>query len=102
MSDFYNSPILHSGKLYRAVAYEIIEKKIKISDKKSILKILNSLNIKKLNSNNLYSSEIDKISSVISSKKYLREKLSGFQRGFPKILQKIENLQLLKGGTLEL
>ena len=52
MSDFYNSFLL-SGKLYRAVAYEIM-KKIK-SVIKNILKILNSLNIKKLNSNNLYS-----------------------------------------------
>ena len=35
MSDYYNSPILHSGKLYRAVAYEIIEKKIKSVIKKA-------------------------------------------------------------------
>jgi cytidylate kinase len=97
ISDHYNSPILHSGKLYRAVANEIIEKKIKIGDKKSILKFLNSLNLNKLNSNNLYSSEIDKISSVISSKKYLREKLSGFQRRFPKNFAKNRKFAIIEG-----
>ena len=97
ISDHYNSPILHSGKLYRAVANEIIEKKIKIGDKKSILKFLNSLNLNELNSNNLYSSEIDKISSVISSKKYLREKLSEFQRKFPKNFAKNRKFAIIEG-----
>ena len=49
ISKFYNSPILHSGRLYRAVANEIINKKLRISDKKNILKFLKSLDLNKLN-----------------------------------------------------
>ena len=97
ISVYYNSPLLHSGKLYRAVAYEIIEKKIKLRDKRSILKFLNSLDIKKINSNNLYSSEIDKISSIISSKNYIREKLRVFQRRFPKNFAKNRKFVIIEG-----
>ena len=68
ISEFYNSPILHSGRLYRAVAYEIIKKKISLNDKKNILKFLNSLDMDNLNSKNLYSSEIDEIASIVSKK----------------------------------
>ena len=45
----------------------------------------------------MYSSKIDKISSVISSKKYLREKLSGFQRRFPKDFAKNRKFAIIEG-----
>ena len=97
ISEFYNSPILHSGRLYRAVAYEIIKKKISLNDKKNILKFLNSLDMDNLNSKNLYSSEIDEIASIVSKKKYLREELMTFQLNFPKSYAKNKKLAVIEG-----
>ena len=97
IANFYSSPILHSGRLYRAVAFEIINKKIKINDKKKILRIIKLLNDKKLETAKLYSSEIDKISSVISAKKYVRNKLMCYQRNFPKIFAKHKKFAIVEG-----
>ena len=97
ISKFYNSPILHSGRLYRAVANEIINKKLRISDKKNILKFLKSLDLNKLNSKDLYSSEIDKMASIVSRKKYLREELKTFQMKFPKNYAKNKKLAIIEG-----
>ncbi len=97
ISKFYNSPILHSGKLYRAVANEIINKKLRISDKKNILEFLKSLDLNKLNSKDLYSSEIDKIASIVSRKKYIREELKTFQMTFPKNYAKNKKLAIIEG-----
>ena len=41
ISNYYNSPVLNSGKLYRAVALEIQKKDIDINDKEMIIKIAN-------------------------------------------------------------
>ena len=80
-----NSPILFSGKLYRAVALETIKRKISNKNTKEILRCVDYIDLNKLNSNELFSSEVDKISSIISANKKLRDKLTKFQRDFPKI-----------------
>ncbi len=84
LSKKYNSPILFSGKLYRAIALEIIQKKINPYNIKEILKCVSFIKLEQMESKKLYSSEVDKISSMISAKKELREKLVKFQRNFPK------------------
>ena len=97
IAKYYNSPILHSGILYRAVAFSILEKKIELTDKKKILKLLKNLNKQKLNSKNLYSSEIDNIASIISKKKYLRERLKIYQRNFPNNFAKNNKFAIIEG-----
>ena len=67
-------PLLISGKLYRAIAFEILVNKINLNNKGEILKC-----IKKV----LYSSKIDMLSSIISKKKYVRNELIKYQRQFP-------------------
>ena len=84
LSRKFNAPILTSGKLYRAIAYEVLKRKINIKNKKKILECVQSIDDDALNSKKLYSSEIDNISSKISSIKELRSKLLKFQRKFPK------------------
>ena len=84
LSKKYNSPILFSGKLYRAIAFEIIKKKVDPNNIKDILKCVSSLELNNLESGNLYSSEVDTLSSLISARKELRNKLIKFQREFPK------------------
>jgi cytidylate kinase len=84
ISNYYEVPLLNSGRLYRAVASEIIDKKINIRDKYRILQCAKSLTNKNLSSKKLFSSKIDKIASDISSKKYLRNQLKIYQREFPR------------------
>ena len=81
----FNSPILFSGKLYRAVALETIKRRISPQNTKEILKCVTYINLTKLSSNELFSSEVDNISSIISANKSLRDRLTKFQRDFPKI-----------------
>ncbi len=84
LSKKFKAPVLYSGKLYRAVALEIIKQKINLSNTKEILKCINYINLDNLNSDELYSSEVDNVSSIISAKKKIRNKLITFQRSFPK------------------
>ena len=81
----FDSPILFSGKLYRAVALETIKRRISLQNTKEILKCVTYINLTKLNSNELFSSKVDNISSIISANKNLRDRLTKFQRDFPKI-----------------
>ena len=76
----FNVPILYSGKLYRAVALEIIRKGINLNDTKEILKCADNLNLEKLGSDKLYSSKVDNLSSVIARNIKLRNRLIKFQR----------------------
>ena len=55
----FDSPILFSGKLYRAVALETIKRRISPHNIKEILKCVSYLNLTKLNSNEVFSSEVD-------------------------------------------
>ena len=50
LSKKLNAPLLVSGKLYRAVALEIINKKISLKNKKEILNCVNNINENNLNS----------------------------------------------------
>ena len=97
LSRKYKSPILFSGKLYRVIALEIIKQKINLSNIKEILKCVSNINLNKLNSKELYSSEVDNISSIISAKKQLRDKLIKFQRDFPKKFYKSSKFAIIEG-----
>ena len=84
LSKKFKAPVLFSGKLYRALALEIIKQKINFNNNEKILKCINNIDLDNLNSSELYSSEVDNLSSIISAKKEVRNKLITFQRSFPK------------------
>ncbi len=75
LSKKINAPVLFSGQLYRAVAYEMIKNKINLSQTSKIIQIAKQLDMSIYNEKVLYAEEIDLISSKISSEKQL-EKLS--------------------------
>ena len=84
ISKKFKAPVLFSGKLYRALALEIIKQKINLNNTEEILRSITSIDSGSLSSAELYSSEVDKVSSIISAKKQVRNKLISFQRSFPK------------------
>ena len=84
LSKKLKAPVLYSGKLYRALALEIIKRKIKYNNTEEVLKCITRIDLDNLRSAELYSSEVDKISSIISAEKQVRNKLIKFQRSFPK------------------
>ena len=78
------APVLYSGKLYRALALEVIKRKINFNKTEEILKCTTYIDLDNLSSTELYSSEVNNVSSIISAKKQVRNKLITFQRNFPK------------------
>ena len=84
ISKKFKAPVLYSGKLYRALALEVIKRKINFNKTEEILKCTNYIDLDNLSSAELYSSEVDNVSSIISAKKQVRNKLITFQRSFPK------------------
>ncbi len=88
LSKKINAPVLFSGQLYRAVAYEMIKNKINLSQQNKIVQIAKKLDMETYNEKLLYTDEIDLISSKISSNKQLRRALISYQRRFPKIQKK--------------
>ena len=84
ISKKFKAPVLYSGKLYRALALEVIKRKINFNKTEEILKCITYIDLDNLSSAELYSSEVDKVSSIISAKKQVRNKLITFQRNFPK------------------
>ena len=88
LSKKINAPVLFSGQLYRAVAYEMIKNKINLSQKNKIIQIAKQLDMGIYSERVLYAEEIDLISSKISSEKQLRKALINYQRKFPKIQKK--------------
>ena len=85
LSKKINAPVLFSGQLYRAVAYEMIKNKINTSEENKIIQIAKKLDMSIYSERVLYTAKIDLISSKISSNKLLRKALISYQRNFPKI-----------------
>ena len=79
------------------MAILVIKRKINPNNVREILKCLSFVNLKKLESKELYSSEIDNISSKISAKKLLRDELIGIQRGFPKEFGRGKRFAIIEG-----
>ena len=88
LSKKINAPVLFSGQLYRAVAYEIIRNNLNLSQENKIIQIAKKLDMSTYSKRVLYTEEIDLISSKISSNKELRKALVSYQRSFPKIQKK--------------
>jgi cytidylate kinase len=88
LSKKMNAPVLFSGQLYRAVAYEIVKNKINLSQENKIIQIAKQLDMSIYSERILYTAKIDLISSKISSNRLLRKALINYQRNFPKIQKK--------------
>ena len=84
ISKKFKAPVLYSGKLYRMLALEVIKRKINLNKTEEILRCITYIDLDNLSSAELYSSEVDNVSSIISAKKQVRNKLITFQRSFPK------------------
>ena len=84
----FNMKLLSSGKLYRYLAYKIIQNKYKYNStflKKNSKKI----NLKKLNDKKLEENNITILASQIAKKKYIRLILKSFQLDFIKKNKKV-------------
>ena len=88
ISKEFNFKLLSSGKLYRYLAYKIIKNK-KNYDKKFIKIQSKKITLSKLNNSKLNSPEITKLSSIIATKKYIRNELKKFQINFLKENNKV-------------
>ena len=80
--------LLTSGKLYRYLAFCILKNKGKYNYN-FINKVAKNITLKKLNSKQLYNTEVTKLTSIIAKKKYIRLALKKFQKNFIKENRKI-------------
>ena len=97
ISVHYRYPLLNSGRLYRAVALKIYNQNINLNDKNKIIQLAKSLSEKDTNSKSLFSSKIDKLASIISTRKYLRDQLMAYQREFPSMHAKGKKFAIIEG-----
>jgi len=88
ISKKFNFKLLSSGRLYRYLAYKIINNKNRY-DKKFIINQSKNINLNKLKDKRLYSLEVTKLASVIAKKKYIRNALKQFQINFIKKNKKV-------------
>ena len=96
-SKAFNTPLLSSGRLYRAVALELLSNKNKKISRDEIIKSAKNLDYDKINTDQLYSSGIDLLASIISTKKFLREELIEFQRSFPEHYGRNKKYVIIEG-----
>ena len=88
LSKKFKFKLLSSGKLYRYLAYKIINNKNRY-DKKFIIYQSKNINLNKLKDKRLYSLEVTKLASIIAKKKYIRNALKKFQINFIKKNKKV-------------
>ncbi len=88
LSKKFKFKLLSSGKLYRYLAYKIINNKNRY-DKKFIIYQSKNINLNNLKHKRLYSLEVTKLASIIAKKKYIRNALKKFQINFIKKNKKV-------------
>ena len=88
ISKKFKFKLLSSGKLYRYLAYKIIKNKNKY-DQKYIRNQSKKITLLKLKNKKLNSPQITKLSSIIATKKYIRNELKKFQIDFIKKNNKV-------------
>ena len=84
----FNFSLLSSGKLYRYLAFKIIQNKYKYNND-FIKKVAKSITINKLKKIELYQPNVTKLASSIAKKKYVRNYLKKFQVDFIKHNSKV-------------
>ncbi len=88
ISKKFNFKLLSSGKLYRYIAFKIINNRNRY-DKKFITNQSKNISLDKLKDKKLYSLEVTKLASIIAKKKYIRSVLKEFQINFIKNNKKV-------------
>ena len=88
ISKKFKFKLLSSGKLYRYLAYKIIKTKNKY-DQKYIRNQSKKITLLKLKNKKLNSPQATKLSSIIATKKYIRNELKKFQIDFIKKNNKV-------------
>ena len=88
ISNTFGFKLLSSGKLYRYMAYKIIQNKYNFNSKFT-KKIAKKITTNKLNKRNLYSPNVTDLASIIAKKKYIRTQLKKFQIDFIKKNSKV-------------
>ena len=88
ISKKFKFKLLSSGKLYRYLAYKIIKNKNKY-DQKYIRNQSKKITLLKLKNKKLNSPQITRLSSIIATKKYIRNELKKFQIDFIKKNNKV-------------
>ncbi len=88
ISKKFKFKLLSSGRLYRYLAFKIIENKKKYN-KNFIKKQSKNITLLKLKSEKLNSPLVTKFSSIIAKKKYIRKELKKFQIDFIKKNKKV-------------
>ncbi len=83
ISNKFNMKFLSSGSLYRFCALKILENN-NVYNIKFVNKVAESITLKKLQNNKLYSPEVAKLSSIIAKKKFVRNAIKSFQINFIK------------------
>ena len=88
ISKKFKFKLLSSGKLYRYLAYQIIKNNKKY-DQKYIRNLSKKITLLKLKNKKLNSPQITRLSSIIATKKYIRNELKKFQIEFIKKNNKV-------------
>ena len=88
ISKKFKFKLLSSGKLYRYLAYKIIKNNKKY-DQKFIRNQSKKITLLKLKNKKLNSPQVTKLSSIIATKKYIRNELKKFQIDFIKKNNKV-------------
>ncbi|MBC8307910.1 MAG: (d)CMP kinase [Pelagibacterales bacterium] len=88
ISKKFKFKLLSSGKLYRYLAYKIIKNNKKY-DQKFIRNQSKKITLLKLKNKKLNSPQITRLSSIIATKKYIRNELKKFQIDFIKKNNKV-------------
>ena len=88
ISKKFKFKLLSSGKLYRYLAYKIIKNNKKY-DQKYIRNQSKKITLLKLKNKKLNSPQITKLSTIIATKKYIRNELKKFQIDFIKKNNKV-------------
>ena len=97
LSKKYNSPLLHSGLLYRKISVLAIQNGINIKSKKELLKCVHKIEKTNYKNDELYSNKVSLLSSKIATKKYVRDSLIHLQREFPKKYGKRKRFVIIEG-----
>ncbi len=74
---------LNTGLLYRAVAFLALQGGVGISDFSILVKIAQNISLPDIEESHLYTSEVGRLASVVSSVPEVREALFDMQRSFP-------------------
>ena len=97
LSKYFDSKVLNSGEIYRTLAYFLKSNKVNLEDIPSLIEYTKKFKYKKTNTKNLYSSEVDLISSKISSVPQIRKLTIKVQRDFVKFNQPTSRVIIAEG-----